>query len=114
MEAPPPGGPSPGEVPLHRLLIARTRRLAVGRLGAVQAALRGARGWGRGRRPQAPEWGAPSGARPPSSHGGGRTAAPDAALRAAGVGRAAGALPGQPPRPRADYGPSCVKISAIL
>lgn len=67
-----------------------------------EGAGRGARGagLGSGRRAEAPERGARSGPRPPSSHGGGRAVPPGAALGSAGAVRAAGALPGQPPRPR--------------
>lgn len=60
----------------------------------------------RGRRPEKPELGEPSGPRPPSSHGGGRAAAPGAALGAAGALRAAGGPAGQPSRPRPGTDPA--------
>lgn len=96
IQTPPPVRPRPQFPPLLR------PRPTDRNLGKQPAAPR-ERGAGR---PEKPELGEPSGPRPPSSHGGGRAAAPGAALRAVGALRAAGGPTGQPSRPRPGKDPT--------
>lgn len=105
---PPPAGPAPKECPAPRSGPPLRSRLSSGPAprAATLANSTGYSSGARGRRPEKPELGEPSGPRPPSSHGGGRAAAPGAALRAVGALRAAGGPTGQPPRPRPGKDPT--------